>query len=267
MSFMNDRVRGARDRQKQALIAEAGKIGAQVVEIVEFGDDARAASGAIGGSLTALIGGSMRVDAVMLVRLQTNGWTHFYAQPFSGFNPLPGEHHGILPGCLATPAILREELRYGDHPWDPAAGPEVARQLTSSPQVRQAIRSIAWEWAIGLTKVTIDWAIQLRSVGDGTTHVVMQSGRYGGITTYDVGFAQWMQVCQALHSCLAGWAPAAQPFPVPTAHAELIGSHTGSTPTPTPIPEPYAVTVDYVATVRQALAAYVGKKVWIGGET
>jgi hypothetical protein len=272
MAFMTDRVRGARNRQKQALIAEAGKLGAHVVDVIEIGDDARAASGAIGGSLTAMIGGGMRVDTVMLLHLQTNHWSHYYAQPFSGFNPLPGEHHGILHGALATPAIARADLRYADSPWDPAAGPELARQLAASPHVRRMLGSIVWEWAVGMTKVTIDWAIQLRSVGDGTTHVVMQSGRYGGLTTYDVGFAQWMQVCQALHPCLAAWAPPAQAFPVPTRYGELIhGCSTASAgaaaePASAP-PSRTTVSVDYVATVRQALAPHVGKKIWIGAET
>jgi hypothetical protein len=270
MSFMSDRVRGGRDRQKQALIAEAGKIGAQVVDIVEIGDEAQAAGAAIGGSLTAMFGGNMRVDGVMLLRLSTNGWPHAYAQPFSGFNPLPGEHHGILHGALASPAILREDLRFSDYPWDPSAGPEVARQLTASPQLRQAIKSIAWEWAIGMTKVTLDWAIQLRSVGDGTTHLVMQSGRYGGLTTYDVGFAQWMQVCQAVHSCLAAWAPPAQYFPVPSRYGQLIFGAPVSAPTSFREPEPrcaVTVDVDYVGTVRQALAPHLGKRVWVGAES
>jgi hypothetical protein len=274
MSFLSDRVRSGRDRQKQALIAEAGKAGAQVVDIVELGDDARAASAAIGGTLTAMVGGSMRIDGVTILRLQTNGWPHVYAQPFSGFNPLPGEHHAILSGCLPSPAILRNPGRFQKPQWDPAAGPEVARQLSAAPFVQRVVESLAWEWQMGMTKVTLDWAIQLRSVGNGTTHVVMQAGRHGGLTTYEVGFAQWMQVCQALHSGLAAWAPPAQHFPVPPLYAELIDAPNPrpSEPEPAPMstasPEAsIAVTTDWIPTVGQALAAHVGKKVWVGADT
>jgi hypothetical protein len=122
MAFMADKVSSARSRQKQARISEAGKAGARVLDIVEFGDLDQAAGAAVGSSLTAMFGGRMRVDGVMVLRLETNGWPHAFA---------------------------RETLRHSDYPWDPAAGPDVAAHLKLAPALRQVVRAIAWEWAPG----------------------------------------------------------------------------------------------------------------------
>jgi hypothetical protein len=276
MAFMADKVSSARNRQKQALISEAGKAGARVVDVVEFGSLDDAAGAVAKSSLTAMVGGRMQVDGVMVLRLETHGWAHAFAQPFAGFQPLPGEHHGVMQGGLAAPAILRESLRRSDHPWDPAAGPEVADYLKRAPALRRAVDSIAWEWAAGLTKITLDWAVQLRSCGDGSTHVVMQSGRYGGLTTYEVGFGPWLQICGAIHSCLSAWAPPAQSFAVPVRYAEAVGfaAHpsaphgAGASPESTADPNPDAirVAIDYHDAVRGALTVHAGKRVWIGSD-
>ncbi|PRQ02009.1 tetratricopeptide repeat protein [Enhygromyxa salina] len=271
MAFLNNKVRGAHDRQKQALITEATGVGAQVTNIIEIGDDAQAAGAAVGSSVKALFGGRMRVDFVQVFQLQTNGWSHAFVQPFSGLAPLPGEHHGILNGGIASPAILRHDLRSSDFPWDPAAGPQVAQYLAGSPLLRQAIKSLEWEWAMGMGKITIDWAVQVRNVGNLTAHVVMQTGRYGGLTTYAVGFAQWLKLCHALGTCLGQVHAPPQAFVVPASYGEMLhGAARVASPQPDPQPhaQPQAgavdVRVDMVSTVQDALRPHVGKKVWVG---
>lgn len=264
MSYLDGKLRGGRDRQKQALIAEAGKAGAQIHDIVELDASAASSGAVLGGALKAMFGGRMRVDALMLLRLSTNGWGHSYVQPFSGFAPLPGEHYGVVNGSLASPAIVRDGPRlFGGVAFDPAPGAEVAKHLSASPAMKAALRELVWEWPSGMAKIELDWAVQLRSVGDGTTQVVMQSGRYGGLTTYEVGFGVWLRLCAAVHPCLAQGAWPAQYFPVPPRFADVLaGPAPASAPTQ---PEP-AVTValDYGPAIAEALGPHLGKKVWLG---
>ena len=284
MGFLADRVQSGRDRQKQALISEAQAAGSRVVEVVDLGDPRDGASSVLDSSLVAMFGGRMQVDGLAVVWLETHGWRHAFVQPFSGFTPLPGEHHAVLHGGLPTPAILREELRRTDYPWDPAAGVEVAEHLRQAPALRRAVEGVVWEWPTGMAKVTLDWAVQLRSVGDGTTHVVMQSGRYGGLTTYEVGFRQWLQVCQAVHPCLGdcsgGWIPPAQAFVAPARYAAAVGFAVPGAPAQqhAPAPQAHAAThspghspvhlaIDYAEVVRGALTVHAGKRIWIGGHT
>jgi len=262
MSYVDSKVRGGRDRQKQALIVEANQAGAQVHEIVEL-DAGQAGGGAVGGALTALFGGRMEVDAVHLLRLSTRGWGHAYVQPYSGFAPLPGEHYGVLTGSLASPAIAPADLRHSDeYPFDPARGPEVAQHLAASPAIKAVLRDLAWDWPTGMAKVELDWAVQLRSVGDGTTQVVMQAGRYGGMTTYEVGFGVWLRLCGAIHACLAPGAWPAQHFPIAPRYAGFLGAH--SQAQAQAASDPVSVQIDYAPILAEALGPHLGNKVWLG---
>ncbi len=269
MGFLDKKVQAGRDRQKQALIAEASKAGGQVLEIVELDAGAAQAGSVVGGSLSAIFGGRLKTDGIQIYRLSTQGWPHVYVQPFSGFNPLPGEHHGSLHGALGSPAIARANLRYSDHPFDPALGLEVARHLASAPAIRAVLKDIVWDWPMGMGKVELDWAVQLRSAGDGTTHVVMQSGRYGGFTTYEVGFSVWWRLCGAIHGCLGQWAVPAQHFPIPVRFAELVMLVMGAPAQPSAPTQPVGgqgvdVQLDYREVIAQALGPHVGNKVWLG---
>ena len=264
MTYLDGKVRAGRDRQKQALIAEAGKAGAQVHEILDLDGNQTQASTVVGETLTAMFGGRTRPDGFQLFRLSTNAWTHVYVQPYSGFAPLPGEHYGVIVGSLASPAIARADLRHSDHPFDPAAGPAIAQHLASAPAIRAVLRDLVWDWPAGMTKIELDWAVQLRSVGDGTTQVVMQAGRYGGLTTYDVGFAVWLRLCGAIHACLAQGAWPAQPFPIAPHFAELLGYPAAPAGPVTPPANPVSIQLDYAAVIAEALRPHLGNKVWLG---
>jgi hypothetical protein len=99
----------------------------------------------------------------------------------------------------------------------------LAGALASHPQIAAVVRALQWEWAIGMGKVELDWTLQFRSTGSGHTHLVMQAGRYGGLTTYHVGFAQFLSCCRVLHPWLRQEVNAVQPLPVPTLLGEAAG--------------------------------------------
>ncbi len=65
---------------------------------------------------------------------------------------------------------------------------------------------------MGAGKIEIEWGAQLRSVGDGRTHLTMKAGRYGGFTTYHVGMEQWTRLMLAMIASLPDQAHPAQRF-------------------------------------------------------
>ena len=272
MGFFDRSIGQGRTRQKQAVIDEARHAGATVLEVVELSDEVDAANAALGSSLKALFGGRAQFDHVQVFRLHTQGWIHTYAQPYSGLVPLPGEHHGVLHGSLAAPAILRPGGLFGGAKWDPSAWPDVARYLDSAAHLASVVRATEWEWGTGLSVVRLEWGVQLRSLGNGATHVVMQAGRYGGLTTYEVGFSQWLRLCQILPSFLQQAAHPAQAFiEAPRWDAPAMAVMQGqeivpASPPVQPAPSPAGtdVRIDYAGTIGVALTPHVGRKVWVG---
>jgi hypothetical protein len=273
MGLFDNGITGARARQKQSVIAEAAKAGTHVLNVVEHADGGDAARAAVGSSLKALFGGSMRVDCIQVFSLQTYGWPHTYAQPYAGVAALPGEHHGILHGALPSPAMLTPGIFSGAS-WE-AGMPEVAKALDRDPHIKGAAQATKFEWPSGLSKVSLAWGVQLRSLGNGTTHVVMQAGRYGGLTSYEVGMAQWLRLCQALPSCLQPYVYPPQPFMDPPRWGEVIDAALSGPATVAPAAAPAAppaqthddgshVRVDYPGSIRSAMAPHLGKKVWVG---
>lgn len=270
-----------RTRHKASLIKEAQAAGMTVLAFDEVANDAKAVGDAVGGVLKTFVGGSLGIDCVQVMRLETGGWPHAFVQPYSGVAPLPGEHHGILHGGIAAPAVLRHAgLRsafaglLSTCKWESPLHPGVAQYLASAPAVAAVAKATKWEWPAGLAKVELDWAIQLRGVGDRTTHVVLHNGRYGGLTRFHVGFSHWLALCRALPPCLDPGGSTAQAFIVPPSFdAYVYGrppiaqtlEQAAEPPAATVCPAPEAdhVQLDYVAAVRNALEPHVSKKVWL----
>ncbi|HWB79790.1 MAG TPA: hypothetical protein VG755_32725, partial [Nannocystaceae bacterium] len=158
-------------RQKQSLLEEAAKSGARVVQVIEGSQTGIA--GVVASTLGSLFGGDTRVDGLQLLQLDTGGWTQLYAQPYAGMQPVPGEHHALLSGALAAPIVLRSSSRFGAPRWECPQLPELAAWLAANPALAAATKAIEWSWKAGFTEIRLPWAAQLRSVGDGTSHLVM----------------------------------------------------------------------------------------------
>ena len=262
MGFLDDRVSAAQLRQKQSLLEEAAKSGARVVQVIEGSQTGIA--GVVGSTLTSLFGGDTRVDGLQLLQLDTGGWTQLYAQPFAGMQPVPGEHHALLSGSLAAPIVLRNSSRFGAPRWECPQLPELAAWLAANPALAAATKAIEWSWKAGFTEIRLPWAAQLRSVGDGTSHLVMMAARYGGVITYEVGFAVWRQLAAALAPCLGAVQHPPQAFLEPSAFTETFGALVardwragGSAPTATQ-------SLDYSASIYAALQPWAGKRVYMG---
>ena len=262
MSFLESRAHQARNRQLNALIKEARSAGATMLSNDdEINASTATVAGATAGALKGLFGGKLNIDVLFVLRLQTNGWQHVFVQPFSGTTPLPGEHYGLLTGSSATPAILRRGGLLRSWQWDPTAGAELAHYLTQLPGLGAVARNMSWEWPMGFGAVELEWTAQIRALGDGSSQLVMQSGRYGGLTTYGVGFQQWLRLAGQLGPCLHHGPSCAQAFTEPPRFQFLSSGELKEATAAHPPAAPRGL--DYHATLRATLAGFIGKRIWL----
>lgn len=200
MGIIDRGLEKAHERQRQSLITEAQRAGCTILSIQESGDQEKAEGAAVGTSLKAIFGGKVGTDTVQVMLLETMGMKHLYVQPYSGVSPLPGEHHAVLGGSL--PAVL-ELTPGGFSPEWKSPDKELSKALNKSfPVLKAAAKKCQFEWAVGFGTVKLEWAIQVASLGDGRSHMVMQAGRYGGLTTYEVGFSHFMRMYNELSGAM-----------------------------------------------------------------
>lgn len=218
VGFLSGRAEAAHRRQRDALVAEASKAGSVVTDVVEVGatDGARVLS----NTWSSLFGGSHAVDAAQILSLRTGASLQHYVQPYAGLQAMPGEHHVLLAGALPAPASL---VRSGGAGRWTSPDPGLAGYLEQNLAVRAAVASVVWDWRAGFGEILLPWTVQLRSNGDGRTHLVVAAGRYGGFTTYDVGFGVFAGVARALQAVLGPGTPP-QSFLEPCAWADLLAS-------------------------------------------
>jgi hypothetical protein len=223
MGFMSKGLVKAYANQKKGILKEAEKAGCQVVSFSQQPEDGPpegAAGRAVANLAKSLFGGNLETDAIQVVACETGGLRHVFVQPYAGMTPLPGEHHAVLPGSVAAPAILQRGGLLSGVKWR-SEGEEVARSFQGNGALKKVVKKCKWDWYVGSAKITLDWALQVRSLGDGRVHLAFQNGRYGGFTTYGVGFAQLLAVAGALGAVLGGPPAPEQPFSRPPAFAGL----------------------------------------------
>ncbi|MEZ4403125.1 MAG: hypothetical protein R3B06_24085 [Kofleriaceae bacterium] len=202
----------ARARQLGSLREELTKAGGQALEVVEL-DDTATATSTVGSTLKSLFGGRVTHDFHQVLHARTGGLTHLFVQPYEGVTAMPGEHHALLDGTLPVPAVFKARVirgphwvgGHGDHPWNNHGG------------LAAVTRDLAWKWSVGTTVIELPWTLQVRPAGGGRAHLVMATGRYGGFTTYHVGFAAFARVAHAVGAALIRGAEApARDFVEPT---------------------------------------------------
>lgn len=214
MGFFDSGARKARERQLESLRKEAAAAGSTITNVTE---EVTEKSG-VRGALVSMFGGTHDIDAIQLIELATHGISHAYVQPYDGTSALPGEHHATLPGSIPAPAILHAKKLFRGSRWE-SIDEGFAAQLTRA----FGGFDIAWEWKSGFTVIELPWAFQLRASSPTTTELVLRAGRYGGLTTYEVGFKTFARAL-SVASQLTSPAPVAeQAFLVPVGWA--TGDH------------------------------------------
>ena len=220
MGFFDSGTTKSRARQRTSLIEEATAAGGQVLEVIDSADAATATS-VVAGTLKVLLGGRVTSDFHQVVVLRTGPLTHAYVQPYQGIQPQPGEHHAIVGGTLPVPAVLRRRL-LGPPQWEGGHGEHA---FNRNPAIAAASQALVWTWKAGLTEINLPWGAQVRPAGGATAHLTMLAGRYGGFTSYQVGFAAFVRLAIAIKAALVqGAHVAGQEFVEPVTFAPITAA-------------------------------------------
>jgi hypothetical protein len=285
MSFLSGGVAKGHERQKQSLINEATAAGCQILQIEEFGSETSARGSAISSSLKSMVGGKLAPDTFHVFLLGTGASRLLYVQPYSGMTVLPGEHHGWLQGAFRSPLALTDEAIFGGPAWKSGADTQLAEWLNKqNPVLKQVTKKCEFEWAIGMSKIELQWAVQVLSMGNGCSHVILQTGRYGGFTTYEVGFGHFLALLGALAPLLPQNTEPQQEPHYPVSFTELFASYVlGVVPagvpeaTPAATEEPASVptmdaqppddvaapSAEFSERIRTLVSPLVGKKIHV----
>ena len=246
---MASRTSKVMSRQRAALEKEVAAAGLTIDAVHDvMMDGADGLGGKLKSALVATVGGSLRYDSFNVFEMQGAAGPHRFIQPYSGTATLPGEHRAVVQGALpvafkveqpwlARPDSLRLIVFLGmftcglfwiallalgwRRPRVVCPDPALQARLRSSAPLNQALSGLAFQWGSGLSVIDLDWAVQVRPIGNGQSEVVMASGRYGGLTTYKVGMGQFDKLVKALPRVLPQDSDtAAQPFLEPVRFPE-----------------------------------------------
>ena len=221
---LHNSIRKNMDKQKAAVIKEADSSGSFLIHSDRKESDN---FGSTGRSLTNIFksfaGGKITSSAYDTLIFSGKGIKHAYIQPYSENVTLPGEHHAILDVCFpftikVIPSwwMKRSNLQIfivlgiislglffllGLHkPRIITSDKSYSAKLSKNRSLSPLLKGIKANWPVGSSNVELDWLIQIRNLGNGKSHIVMKSGRYGGFATYGVGMKKFTEICSSLKS-------------------------------------------------------------------
>jgi hypothetical protein len=209
MGLMSQGIEKAHTRQRDAIVAEAAKVGTRVVNFGVVGDDPTT-SGVLGSMAKVFVGGKVSIDDAQVFTFDSQGFQHSYMQPYDGMNPMPGWHFATLPGSVPQAAILAAKS-LGRTGWFDRNDATVDG-LNTHPAMVGVIGGLKWKWKLGTTEIKLPWTLQMRPTGTGTTEVAMRAGRYEGIMTCGVGVQMFLFVCSAVHMLTSPALVEGEPF-------------------------------------------------------
>jgi len=185
--------------QEKSIINETKKQGLELIDViyVDFGEEDEN-KGILNNSVKSILNGKLKVTYVQVFILNKHGEKQIYVQPYAGATPLPGEHHVLLSGGLSSPIILKDEEQYGGPSWKCKDSDLENKVNEDGTSLEKASKEIEFQWTVGTGKIYLEWAVQLHYEGGGKSHLTMQTGRYGGFSTYKVGFKEFGVLVDAL---------------------------------------------------------------------
>lgn len=194
-------------RQIESIKEEAQKAGFHLVKaetLMDKMDEQNAVKATTFSALKMLAtGGKLEVEALQYYAFEKEEVKTAYFQPYNGTMPIPGQHHAVIDGGLACSLMVKKSF-FGSK-WI-GESQELATRFTKTPELKKVTKKLKWKWAIGTGIINLDWTLQIRPLGDGKMHVVLDAGRYGGFTTYKVGFEVFWMCLQALKHANQGTA-------------------------------------------------------------
>ena len=222
MGFLDKGKQKAYNRQTESIRKEAAGFNSQLTQSIDLLQD-EGAAGFVGGFKNALIGGKTKATAIHLHLFQNRDIHHAYFQPYQGLTVLPGEHHILINGTVPTPISYEKTGMMGRKKWVAPAMENIAQRLNGNPTFSGLTKQIKWDWGTGLSSIDLKWTLQLRPTGDGRSHMVLVPGRYGGFTSYQVGFGVFLHTAAAFMNMLKDTAnQAAGTFVNPTAFSDIF---------------------------------------------
>lgn len=202
MSIIESGLQKGYENQRKSLIKQIKEAGFTLVEFSEIESEQKKASSAVTSTLKSVVGGKLKPDYWQVYLIENNNRKQVYIQPYSGSAVLPGEHHMYIKGSIDYAIALDDFTMLGVPIWS-SSNTDYAKKLNKEEkQLKKAVKEIVFNWPIGASKIDLDWTIQVYSIGNGTSKVVMKTGRYGGITTYEVGFLELNNVVNELLSII-----------------------------------------------------------------
>lgn len=187
------------NRQEKSIIKEAKKQGLELIDVIYVDyDEENKNKGKLNSTASSILGGKLKVTYAQVFLFNKHSEKQIYIQPYSGATPLPGEHHVFLAGGFSSPIVLKDEELYGGPSWKCEDSALENRINDEGTDIGKAAKEIEFQWGVGTGKIIIEWAVQLYYLGAGKSHLIMQSGRYGGFTTYKVGFKEFGALMDAL---------------------------------------------------------------------
>ncbi|MEM7181610.1 MAG: hypothetical protein AAF518_11900 [Spirochaetota bacterium] len=277
MGILGDNVKKMHDKQKQSLIKEAAKAQLSIVEVVDIGSEQEGGKKAVSSTLKAVFGGKLAPDFFQVFLF---GQEYLYIQPYSGITVLPGEHHKICQGSFSEALALTDEAIFSGPSWRSDSNKQLNKEIGQNyPALKKISKKTEFEWAIGMGKITLEWGAQLFSLGNGTSHVVLQTGRYGGFTTYEVGFSHFQKLSNEIQKVLSNsetayqealysisYLPLANSFFAGEEEGETTQEYEEMTEEEVPAAASIAETIDrdFAEIIAKSAKKFVGKKVFVG---
>jgi hypothetical protein len=243
----------AADDDDRAILLEAQEAQLAVVDKQEA---QRSTDGKFGRGAMAFFGThtAERVRTYSVRAPDGAAWT--YTQPYSAFRQMPGEHSFVLHGAFPQPVqvippsnqwrrprfymlvgsltlvlllffglglLVPVALIFLVPPWAQFKSPDagLAKWLGAHPLVKSTVRATKFGWLglLGAGGWRLPWAIQLYSLGDGRSRLVVKAPDVGrhSLTRYRVGFWQASAIARAFQSVMppGSHAPPQQPLQRP----------------------------------------------------
>ncbi|NUO52188.1 MAG: hypothetical protein HOV80_25320 [Polyangiaceae bacterium] len=130
-----------------------------------------------------------------------------YVQPYQLEDALVGEMHIRLGGGLPQPIALCRAA-FWRKKWATAEDRALLARLEGHAPLREATKRLAWTRHTTMGSIELDWTVQLAALGDGTSHLVVQTG-CSALDIREQMLGPFIEVMLALESLLqAGIQPA-----------------------------------------------------------
>ncbi|MFO0744401.1 MAG: hypothetical protein U1F43_01855 [Myxococcota bacterium] len=187
MGFIADQVE---KKSRKILYKEAAKLGASPEELPVI-DLAEQQAGTLKTLAVSILGGASDATRLKRYKLTLDGQPALFVRPFAGGIMHPGEIHAIIPG---TPSEASALVHGRGWIGDPALAKDAA--------LAAALAKFSWRLQTHVM-FTLPWAVQIRSLGGGQSHLVMKSGSYAGLFAVTYGLARFVAIAAAARAALA----------------------------------------------------------------